>query len=319
MSPISPNSTIYVAGHTGMAGSAVVRLLQKRGHKNIITISSRELDLRKRQDVFQFIEDKRPEYVVLAAAKVGGIMANKLHPADFLSENLQIQTNVMDACAKNMTKKLLFLGSSCIYPKFAEQPIKESALLTGHLEETNDSYAVAKIAGIQMVESVRRQYGLDWISAMPSNLYGPGDNYNPATSHVFAALIKRYVEAKTHDLDEVVNWGTGEVFREFLHVDDLADALLFLLERYSEGQHINVGTGSDVELRDLAAQISKYTGFQGITTWDASKPIGTPKKLLDVSKMKALGWVSKIILEDGIKSTITEFQQIQNAGSGGNH
>lgn len=309
---INSETSFYVAGHTGMAGSAVVRHLRKRGHENIITSTSKELDLRNRDDVFSFIKAKSPEYVVLAAAKVGGIMDNKLHPAEFLSENLQIQINVMDACATHKTRRLLFLGSSCIYPKFATQPIKEEALLTGHLEETNDAYAVAKIAGIQMVESVRRQYGLDWISAMPSNLYGPGDNYDPTTSHVFAAFIKKYSDAAEKNLKEVVNWGTGDVFREFLHVDDLAEALYFLLQNYNESQHINVGTGSDVTLKELADKISKKAGFQGVTTWDASKPSGTPRKLLDVSKLINLGWEPKVNLEKGIDSTIREYRNLNN-------
>lgn len=312
MYELNADSRIYVAGHRGMAGSAVLRKLEAQGYKNIITATSIELDLRHRDLVFNFIQAKKPEFVILAAAKVGGIMANKLYPADFLSENLQIQTNVMDACAKAGTKKLLFLGSSCIYPKFAKQPIVESELLNGHLEETNDAYAVAKIAGIQMVESVRRQFGLNWISAMPSNLYGPGDNYDPQTSHVFAAMVKRYTDATTNGLSEVVNWGTGEVYREFLHVDDLADALVFLLENYEDSQHVNVGTGTDVTLKELAKLISTEAGFLGVTEWDNSKPDGTPKKLLDTSKLAGLGWKPKISLIEGIGRTINEYKSLQN-------
>jgi GDP-L-fucose synthase len=307
MYAIDQRSRIYVAGHNGMAGSAILRLLKERGFTNLITASSRELDLRDRNRVFEFIEAKRPEITILAAARVGGIMANKLYPADFLSDNLLIQTNVMDACIKVETERLLFLGSSCIYPKFATQPIKESELLNGHLESTNDAYAIAKIAGIQMIESVRRQYQLPWISAMPSNLYGPNDNYDPQSSHVFAALIRRYFEAAESRAESVVNWGTGSVFREFLHVDDLANALLFLLQNYDDDEHINVGTGTDVTLRELADLIATATGFQGQTFWDHSKPDGTPKKLLDVSKLEALGWQSEIDLEQGISRTVQEY------------
>lgn len=310
MDTISEDSKIYVAGHRGMAGSAVLRKLETLGYINIITASSSELDLRHRDSVFAFIEDTKPEFVILAAAKVGGIMANKMYPADFLSQNLQIQTNVMDACVGVSTKKLLFLGSSCIYPKFAKQPIPETELLNGHLEETNDAYAIAKIAGIQMVESVRRQYGLNWISAMPCNLYGPGDNYDPETSHVFAAMVKRYVEAEKKNLDSVTNWGSGEVFREFLHVDDLADALVFLLANYDGSQHVNVGTGRDVTLKELSRYISEAAGYRGLTEWDSSKPDGTPKKLLDTSKLSGLGWKPRIPLQEGIVRTIMEYKEL---------
>lgn len=316
--PINYEAPLYVAGHRGMVGSAVMRALQKRGHRNIVTATSQELDLRNRDKTFQFIQDHRPETVIVAAAHVGGILANKRFPAEFLSDNLLIQVNLMDAAASIGAARLIFLGSSCVYPKFAKQPIPESELLNGPLETTNDAYAVAKIAGIQMVESVRRERGLSWISAMPANLYGPNDNYDELNSHVFAAMVARYVGASNAGIAKVTNWGTGEVFREFLHVDDLAEAVLFLLEHYDDDQHINVGTGSEISLRRLALKIAETAGYRGLSEWDASKPDGTPRKLLDVSKLSALGWTSKIGLDQGISRAVGEYRSAHYTEKGGN-
>lgn len=299
----------YVAGHRGLVGSAIVRRLDQAGFDNIVTRTSAELDLRERQPVFEFFAATRPRYVVLAAAKVGGILANNTYPVDFLSDNLRIQVNVLDAAREAGVERLLFLGSSCIYPKFAEQPIREDALLTGPLEPTNDAYAIAKIAGIVHVQSVRRQYGLPWISAMPTNLYGPNDNFSPTGSHVLPALIKRYDEAARADAGSVTNWGTGSPRREFLHSDDLADACLHLLEHYDGPQHVNVGTGTDVTIREIAETIADAVGYAGETLWDTSKPDGTPQKLLDVSKLKRLGWTAKISLREGIERTVTWYRQ----------
>ena len=299
----------YVAGHRGLAGSAIVRRLEDAGFDNILTRTSAELDLRDREPVFEFITSTRPRYVVLAAAKVGGILANSTHPVDFLSDNLRIQVNVLDAAREAGVQRLLFLGSSCIYPKFAEQPIREDALLTGPLEPTNDAYAIAKIAGIVHVQAVRRQYGLPWISAMPTNLYGPNDNFSPTGSHVLPALIRRYDEAARSGADSVTNWGTGSPRREFLHSDDLADACLHLLEHYDGPQQINIGTGSDVTIREIAGTISNATGFAGETRWDTSKPDGTPQKLLDVSALTRLGWSAKISLQHGIEQTVDWYRQ----------
>jgi len=299
----------YVAGHRGLAGSAIVRRLEDAGFDNILTRTSAELDLRDRDPVFEFITSTRPRYVVLAAAKVGGILANSTHPVDFLSDNLRIQVNVLDAAREAGVQRLLFLGSSCIYPKFAEQPIREDALLTGPLEPTNDAYAIAKIAGIVHVQAVRRQYGLPWISAMPTNLYGPNDNFSPTGSHVLPALIRRYDEAARSGADSVTNWGTGSPRREFLHSDDLADACLHLLEHYDGPQQINIGTGSDVTIREIAGTISNATGFAGETRWDTSKPDGTPQKLLDVSALTRLGWSAKISLQHGIEQTVDWYRQ----------
>ena len=299
----------YVAGHRGLAGSAIVRRLEDAGFDNILTRTSAELDLRDRDPVFEFITSTRPRYVVLAAAKVGGILANSTYPVDFLSDNLRIQVNVLDAAREAGVQRLLFLGSSCIYPKFAEQPIREDALLTGPLEPTNDAYAIAKIAGIVHVQAVRRQYGLPWISAMPTNLYGPNDNFSPTGSHVLPALIRRYDEAARSGADSVTNWGTGSPRREFLHSDDLADACLHLLEHYDGPQQINIGTGSDVTIREIAGTISNATGFAGETRWDTSKPDGTPQKLLDVSALTRLGWSAKISLQHGIEQTVDWYRQ----------
>ncbi|WP_375400966.1 GDP-L-fucose synthase family protein [uncultured Amnibacterium sp.] len=301
--PLDRDSTVYVAGHRGLVGSAITRKLQAEGFTNLVGRSSAELDLKDREAVFEFFRTVHPHHVILAAAKVGGILANSTYPVDFLSDNLRIQTNVMDAALEQGVQRLLFLGSSCIYPKFAAQPIHEDALLTGYLEETNDAYAIAKIAGIMNVQAVRRQYGLPWISAMPTNLYGPNDNFSPKGSHVLPALIRRYDAAAKSGARSVTNWGTGSPRREFLHVDDMADACLHLLEHYDGPAQVNVGTGSDVTIREIAETIAEVVGFTGTTEWDTSKPDGTPQKLLDVSKLSAAGWTAKIDLRNGLEST----------------
>lgn len=307
--PIDRSARVYVAGHRGLVGSAVWRKLEAEGFTDLVGRTSAELDLKDRDAVFEFFAEQQPQYVVLAAAKVGGIMANNTFPHDFLSENLQIQVNVMDAAVVHGTERLVFLGSSCIYPKFAEQPIREDSLLTGHLEPTNDAYAVAKIAGIMQVQAVRRQHGLPWISAMPTNLYGPGDNFSPTGSHVLPALIRRYDEAVNDGAARVENWGTGSPRREFLHVDDMAAAVLHLMEHYDGPEQVNVGTGSDVTIKEIAATIAKIVGFDGETVWDSSKPDGTPQKLLDVSKLAVAGWRAGIGLEDGLRSTIDWYHE----------
>ena len=306
--PLDRASKFYIAGHNGMVGAAVWRHLEASGFTNLVGKRSSELDLRNREAVFAFFESEKPRYVVLAAARVGGIMANNTYPAEFLSENLQIQVNVMDAAAKYRVERLLFMGSSCIYPKFAEQPIKEESLLTGYLEPTNDAYAIAKIAGIIQVQAVRRQYGLAWISAMPTNLYGPGDSYSGVNSHVIPALIKRYEEAKQAGEPVVTNWGTGTPLREFLFVDDLASATLHLMEKYDGPQQVNVGTGTDLSIKEIAELVAKTVGYEGKTEWDTSKPDGTPRKLLDVSKIKSFGWEPKVSLEEGLKSAVADFK-----------
>jgi GDP-L-fucose synthase len=302
--PLDRSGRVYVAGHRGLVGSAVWRKLEDEGFTDLVGRSSKELDLKDRDAVFAFFAEQKPQYVVLAAAKVGGIMANNTYPHDFLSENLQIQVNVMDAAVEQGVERLVFLGSSCIYPKFAEQPIHEDALLTGHLEPTNDAYAIAKIAGIMQVQAVRRQHGLPWISAMPTNLYGPGDNFSPQGSHVLPALIRRYDEAARSGADHVENWGTGTPRREFLHVDDMAAAVLHLLEHYDGPDQVNVGTGSDVTIKEIAETIAGIVGFEGETVWDTSKPDGTPQKLLDVSKLADAGWTAQIGLEAGLRTTV---------------
>jgi GDP-L-fucose synthase len=306
--PLDKSATFYVAGHRGMVGSAIVRELERLGFINIIGRSSKELDLLDRAAVFAFFAETKPRYVVLAAAKVGGIFANNTYPAQFLTENLQIQINVMDAALEQGVERLLFMGSSCIYPKFAPQPIKEESLMTGHLESTNDAYAIAKIAGIGQVQAIRKQHGLQWISVMPTNLYGPGDNYSELGSHVLPALIRRYYLAKQQGLSEVVNWGSGSPFREFLFVDDLARASIFLLQNYNESLQVNAGTGVDLTIKDLAELIAKDIGYQGKTTWDTSKPDGTPRKLLDVSLINSLGWKATTSLADGLKISIADYQ-----------
>lgn len=298
------DATFYVAGHKGLVGSAIWRNLKQEGFTNLVGRSSSDLDLKDRAEVFAFFARTKPRYVVLAAAKVGGILANDTFPVDFLSENLRIQVNVLDAAREHGVERLLFLGSSCIYPKMAEQPIREESLLTGHLETTNDAYAIAKIAGITQIQAVRRQYGLPWISAMPTNLYGPGDNFSPKGSHVLPALIRRYDEAAKAGSDTVTNWGTGKPRREFLHVDDMAAACLHLLENYDGAQHVNVGTGIDVSISELAAIVAEAVGFTGSIEWDTSKPDGTPRKLLDVSKLSNIGWKARIPLHAGIASTV---------------
>ena len=306
--PVDRSSKVFVAGHKGMVGGALVRKLQDQGFQNIVTRSSTELDLRDRERVIDFFHHEQPVIVLLAAAKVGGILANDTYPADFLSDNLRIQLNVMDAAHDSGVERLLFLGSSCIYPKFAEQPIREDALMTGALEPTNDAYAVAKIAGIQQIQAMRKQHGHRWISVMPSNLYGPGDNYDPAGSHVLPALIRRYAEAKAEGQTTLTNWGTGTPLREFLYVEDLADACLFLLENYDSSEHINVGSGKDLSIRALAEMVAEEVGFTGETRWDTSKPDGTPRKLLDVSKINELGWKATTGLREGIRNSIRDFE-----------
>ena len=294
----------YVAGHRGLVGSAIWRKLEAEGFTALVGRSSVELDLKDREAVFEFFAETKPRYVVLAAAKVGGILANNTYPVDFLSDNLRIQVNVLDAAVEHGVERLLFLGSSCIYPKFADQPIREDSLLTGHLEPTNDAYAIAKIAGIMQIQAIRRQYGLPWISAMPTNLYGPGDNFSPEGSHVLPALIRRYDEAARSGATSVSNWGTGSPRREFLHVDDMASACLHLLENYDGAAQVNVGTGSDVTIKELAALVARAVGYDGEISWDTSKPDGTPRKLLDVSKLTQAGWSASIGLEEGIRSTV---------------
>jgi len=301
-------ATFYVAGHRGLVGSAIVRKLHDSGFENVVGKSSAELDLKNRDAVFAYMREIKPRYVVLAAAKVGGILANSTYPVDFLSDNIRIQTNVLDAAVANDVERVAFLGSSCIYPKFAEQPIREDSLLTGHLEPTNDAYAIAKIAGILQTQAVRRQYGLPWISAMPTNLYGPNDNFSPKGSHVLPALIRRYDEAAKSGAPTVTNWGTGTPRREFLHADDMADAVLHLMEHYDGPEQVNVGTGTDVTIREIAETIGNVVGFTGTTEWDTSKPDGTPQKLLDVSKLADAGWTAKITLEEGLGRTVAWYR-----------
>ena len=307
------SARFYVAGHRGLVGSAIVRRLEAAGFHEIIGKSSTELDLRERTSVFDFFAETQPRYVVLAAAKVGGILANSSYPVDFLSDNVRIQVNVLDAALATGVERLLFLGSSCIYPKFAPQPIREDSLLTGPLEPTNDAYAIAKITGILHVQAVRRQYGLPWISAMPTNLYGPNDNFSPTGSHVLPALIRRYDDAARTRAQSVTNWGTGAPRREFLHADDMADACLYLLEHYDGPQQVNVGTGTDVTIREIAQTVASAVGFDGETIWDTSKPDGTPQKLLDVSVLSRLGWTSKIPLDVGVGRTVTWYRENVNS------
>ena len=300
---------IYIAGHRGLVGSAIVRQLEAVGNDNWIGATRDELNLCEREAVFDFMGQQRPTAVIIAAAKVGGIVANNNFPVEFLSENVQVQTNLMDAAHKFDVEHLVFLGSSCIYPKFAPQPISEDSLLTGPLEETNEAYAIAKIAGVKLVQAYRKEFGRKWTSAMPTNLYGPGDNFDPQSSHVLPALLRKFHEAKLSGLDSVTLWGSGTPRREFLHVDDLAKAVLFLLQGYDEATAINVGTGVDIEISELASLISEVTNFKGSINWDTSKPDGTPRKLLDVSRINQLGWNSEILLTDGIKSTYEWFVQ----------
>ena len=302
--PLDRAGRFYVAGHRGLVGSAIWRNLEEAGFSDLVGQTSAELDLKDRDAVFAFFAETKPRYVVVAAAKVGGILANNTYPVDFLSDNLRIQVNVLDAALKYGVERLLFLGSSCIYPRLAPQPLREDTLLTGHLEPTNDAYAIAKIAGILQIQAVRRQYGLPWISAMPTNLYGPGDNFSPTGSHVLPALIRRYDEAAQAGAASVTNWGTGTPRREFLHVDDMAAACLHLMEHYDGPEQVNVGTGIDVTIREIAESIARVVGFTGTTEWDTSKPDGTPQKLLDVSKLAEAGWTAQIGLDDGMASTL---------------
>lgn len=304
---VNKNDRIYVAGHRGLAGSAIWRRLEAEGYTDLVGATSAELDLRDRDAVFAFLREQRPDVVIDAAARVGGIQANNTYPADFLSDNLQIQVNLMDAANDADVERLLFLGSSCIYPKFAEQPIKESSLLTGALEPTNDAYAIAKIAGIMQVQASRRQFDRRWISAMPTNLYGPGDNFHPANSHVLPALMRRIHEAKVAGEPQVVIWGSGTPRREFLHVDDLASASVFLLENYDSPDTINVGVGEDLSIRELAELLADVIGYEGELVQDTSKPDGTPRKVLDVSRLKDLGWEPRIGLREGIAETYAWF------------
>ena len=308
------NAKIYVAGHRGMVGGALVRRLQQDGYQNIVTRSSKELDLRNKEAVDTFFAEEKPEYVFLAAAKVGGIMANNTYRADFLLDNLQIQNNVIQASFDQDVKKLLFLGSSCIYPKLAPQPIKEEYLLTGPLEATNEPYALAKIAGLKLCEAFRDQHGSNYISAMPTNLYGPGDNYDLQNSHVLPALLRKFHEAKESNAAEVEVWGTGTPRREFLHVDDLADACLHLMLHYNGKEPVNVGTGEDLTIRELVELVRDTVGYEGHIRFNTDKPDGTPRKLLDVSKLAEAGWKYKIALPEGIKAVYQEaFQPVSVA------
>lgn len=294
------SSKIYIAGHKGLVGSAIVRILEQNGYSNLVYKSSNELDLTQENQVYKFFEEEKPEYVFLAAAKVGGIHANNTYPADFLFQNLKIQNNVIDAAYRNNVKKLLFLGSSCIYPKLCSQPIKEEYLLTGALELTNDAYAIAKIAGIKMCQAYNKQHGTNFISVMPTNLYGSNDNFDLENSHVLPALIRKFHEAKEQKKPEVEIWGTGTPRREFLYVDDLADACLYLMNNYNSSEIVNIGTGEDVTISELAEIVKNITDFEGKLIFDTSKPDGTPRKLLDVSKLHSLGWKHKVSLEVGI-------------------
>ena len=317
MSLINRNQKIFIAGHKGMVGAAIKRLLIKNGYENLMLISKKELDLRNQEEVNKCFRINKPDVVILAAAKVGGIFANDIYPANFLFDNLKIELNVIESAFTNDIQRLLFLGSSCIYPKFATQPIKEESLLNGELEKTNEWYAIAKIAGIKMCDALRKQYGFDAISLMPTNLYGPGDNYHPENSHVFAALIRKFSDAVKLNKKSVECWGSGSPKREFLHVNDLADASLFVLENWSpeninspkdsRGKNLtflNVGTGTDLSIKELAEKISLHSGFKGDINWDSTKPDGTPRKLLDVNNINNLGWNSKISLDSGIKDTL---------------
>ena len=301
------SKVIFVAGHRGMVGSAIVRALKERGASNIVTRTSKELDLRNRTEVDQFFEQEKPEVVYLAAAKVGGIHANATYPADFLVDNILITTNVIDASCKHGVEKLLFLGSSCIYPRLASQPISEEALLTGPLEPTNEAYALAKIAGLKMCDAFRKQHGCNFISAMPTNLYGPGDNYHPENSHVLPALIRRFHEAVRDGENEVVCWGSGSPKREFLHVDDLAKGLLHLMDHHNSEGWINIGTGEDLTIKELALTIANVVGYRGNVIWDTSKPDGTPRKLLNVDRINEMGWKAAIELRHGIESVYADY------------
>ena len=308
MANLDLHAPIYVAGHRGMVGSAIVRALEARGHTNVIARTSSELDLRDQRAVHSFLAETRPTQVYLAAAKVGGILANNTYKADFLYDNVMMEANVIEGSRRAGVEKLLFLGSSCIYPKHAPQPMSEDVLLTGELEPTNEPYAIAKIAGLKLCDAYRDQHGCNFISAMPTNLYGPGDNYHPENSHVLPALVRRFHEAKVNGASEVVCWGTGSPRREFLHVDDLAQACLHLMDVHNDAGWVNVGTGEDVTIKELAETVARVVGYEGELVWDTTKPDGTPRKLLDVSKMSALGWRATTPLERGIEAVYVDFQ-----------
>jgi len=295
---------IYIAGSTGMVGSSIVRLLESKGYENIVTSTSKDIDLRNQEETFAFFERNKFDYVFLAAARVGGILENSIKKAEFIYDNLQIQNNVIHYSFKTNVKKLLFLGSSCVYPKYPKIPISEGELLSGKLEETNDAYAIAKIAGIMMCKSYRQQYNFNAISLMPTNLYGYNDNFDLNSSHVIPALLRKFIYAKENNLDEVICWGTGKPMREFLFVDDLADACLFSMKNYSEEEHLNVGTGKDITIDELVKLIKDIVGFEGEVRWDSTKPDGTMRKVLDVKKIKSLGWESRVSLRDGLERTI---------------
>lgn len=312
---MNKNSIIYVAGHTGMVGSAIVRDLEKKGFTNIIKRTRAELNLLSQTDVNSFFEKNKPEYVFMAAAKVGGIIGNRESPADFIYENLVVETNIIHASYKNNVTKLLFLGSSCIYPKLAHQPMTEDALLTSALEPTNEYYAIAKIAGIKLCESYRKQYGCSFISVMPTNLYGKGDSYNLQNSHVVPAMLRKFHEAKENKTPTVTIWGTGSPMREFLYADDLANACTFLMDTYNDEQHINIGTGIEVSIKELAETIQKVVKYEGQIIFDTTKPDGTPRKLLDVSKLNNLGWKYSISLEDGLKMAYEAFLTESSSGT----
>lgn len=309
--PLDRGALVYIAGHRGLVGSALWRHFSSMGFTNLVGRTSQELDLRDRDGVDAFIDDLRPAVIIDAAAKVGGIMANSTYPADFLSDNLRVQLNLLDAAQRTGVEHFLFLGSSCIYPRLAPQPIRESSLMTGALEPTNDAYAIAKIAGVLHVQALRRQYGVHYISAMPTNLYGPGDNFHPTQSHVLPALIRRFHEAVQTGADTVTCWGTGTPKREFLHVDDMAAACLFLLENYDDGSPINLGVGEDGTIAEIAAAVASTVGYAGAIEWDTSKPDGMPQKLLDVSLMKQLGWKAEISMSQGLASTYRWFLENQ--------
>lgn len=301
------NANIYVAGHNGLVGSSIVRKLKEKGYTNLVYRTSKELDLRDKNQVDNFFEEEKPEYVFLAAAKVGGIVANNEYPADFIRDNLLIQTNVIDAAYRNGVQKLLFLGSTCIYPKLAPQPLKEEYLLTGELEPTNDAYAIAKIAGIKMCQSYNKQYGTKYISVMPTNLYGPNDNFDLETSHVLPALIRKFHEAKVNNQPSVEVWGTGAPLREFLYSDDLADACVYLMNTYDGNEIVNIGVGKDLPIKELAEKIKAVVGFEGEIKFDTTKPDGTPRKLVDVTKLNSLGWEAKTSLDEGLKKAYNWF------------
>jgi GDP-L-fucose synthase len=310
----NPEKKIYIAGHRGLVGSAIWRNLAAKGHTNLMGWSSAQLDLRDSKSTMEAIKEEKPDVIIMAAAKVGGIVANSTHPVEFLNDNIRIQTNIFEAAHAVQVPQLLFLGSSCIYPKFAEQPIKESSLLTGRLEESNNAYAIAKIAGVLQVQSYRKQFGYRWISAMPTNLYGPFDNFDLTSSHVLPALIRKFHEAKVARDPSVTLWGSGTPLREFLHTDDLANACTFLLENYDDDAPVNIGWGKDISIAELGFMIAEIVGFEGQIQWDRSKPDGTPRKLLDTSKINSIGWKPSIVLRNGIESTYSWYQEnLQNA------